>query len=166
MFMTLQIEIISEALRLIKTGITHIHTHTCNIYIYIQSSYKSLATCSPIPAADVNVVVNSYMFNYEIFYFAECEGYPYDVSEIIWVSNPFLGPCCKSTPCSITSSGANRAQVRSRGRWSGERKQRLLADAVWKTERYVYFSQWSLLVSHVKTKWCLCADKHGNRMYF
>ena len=32
MFMTLQIEIISEALR-IKTEITHIHTHTCNIYI-------------------------------------------------------------------------------------------------------------------------------------
>ena len=70
-----------------------------------------------------------------MYFFAECEDYPYDVSEIFWGSNPFLGPCCKSTPCSITSSGANRAQVRSRSRWSGERKQRLLAEAVWKTER-------------------------------
>ena len=88
----------------------------------IESNYKSVASCRPNPAADV--VVNSYMFLSEVF-FAVCEGYPFDVSEIFWGSNPssspFLGPCCKSTPCSITSSGANRAQVRSRWRWPGEK---------------------------------------------
>ena len=103
--------------------------------ICIESNYKSLATCRPIPAADV--VVNSYIFNSDVF-FCRVRRLSIWCFWNLWGSNPFLGPCCKSTPCSITSSGANRAQVRSRWQWSGERKQRLLAEAVWKTERSVF----------------------------